>query len=165
MQPLWAPWRMEFIAAPKAEGCIFCLFPSETGEVADRRNLILARTACSFAILNRYPYNSGHLMVVPLRHTADFPSLAPEEVGDLHRLLQVAVSALAESYHPDGFNLGMNLGRSGGAGIADHLHYHAVPRWTGDTNFMPIVSETKVMVEHLDQTYDRLRAAFNRLLV
>jgi ATP adenylyltransferase len=164
MQPLWAPWRMEFIEGAKPEGCIFCAFPKETGEVADRRNLIIARTTSSFAILNRFPYNSGHLMVIPLRHTSDFSSLAARESADLHRLLQLAVRALTEAYHPDGFNLGMNLGRSAGAGIADHLHYHAVPRWIGDTNFMPVVADTKVLVEHLQQGYDKLRAQFGQLL-
>jgi ATP adenylyltransferase len=164
MQPLWAPWRMEFIAGAKPEQCIFCTFPKQAGDAADRRNLIVARTAFSFAILNRFPYNSGHLMVIPLRHTADFTSLTLEESADLHRLLQIAISALAEAYRPDGFNIGMNLGRSAGAGIADHLHYHAVPRWAGDTNFMPVVGDTKVLVEHLEQGYDKLQGIFRRLL-
>jgi ATP adenylyltransferase len=164
MQPLWAPWRMEFIEGGPPEGCIFCQFPKETGDVADRRNLIVARTPLSFAILNRYPYNSGHLMVIPLRHTADFASLTEEESRDLNKLLQLAVSALSEAYHPDGFNIGMNLGRSAGAGIADHLHYHAVPRWAGDTNFMPVLTATKVLVEHLEASYDKLHAIFKRHL-
>ncbi len=164
MQPLWAPWRMEFIAGARPDECIFCKFPKETGDAADRRNLIVARTPLSFAILNRFPYNSGHLMVIPLRHTADFTSLSPEELADLHRLVQLALSALTEAYRPDGFNLGMNLGRSAGAGIADHLHYHAVPRWAGDTNFMPVIGATKVLVEHLEQGYDKLHGIFARLL-
>jgi len=164
MQPLWAPWRMEFIEGAKPDGCIFCTFPQETGEAADRRNLILARTALSFAILNRFPYNSGHLMVIPLRHTHDFPSLTMQESADLWRLLQVAITALSHAYHPDGFNLGMNLGRSAGAGIVNHLHFHVVPRWVGDTNFMPVLAETKVLVEHLEQSYDKLRAQFYQLL-
>ena len=155
---------MEFIEGGPREGCIFCQFPKETGDVADRRNLILARTPLSFAILNRYPYNSGHLMVIPLRHTADFTSLTEEESRDLNKLLQLAVSALSEAYHPDGFNIGMNLGRSAGAGIADHLHYHAVPRWAGDTNFMPVLTATKVLVEHLNASYDKLHAIFKRQL-
>ncbi len=164
MQPLWAPWRMEFIEGAKPDGCIFCAFPKETGEAADRRNLILARTAFSFAILNRFPYNSGHLMVIPLRHTNDFSSLTTQESADLWRLLQVAMAALTQAYHPDGFNLGMNLGRSAGAGIVDHLHFHVVPRWVGDTNFMPVLAATKVLVEHLEQSYDKLRAQFCQLL-
>lgn len=164
MEVLWAPWRMEFILGSKPEGCIFCSLPAETGAEADRKNLVVGRTKLSFAILNRFPYNSGHLMVVPQRHTADFANLPQEESIDLHRLLQLSVSVLQEAYRPDGFNLGMNLGRSAGAGIADHLHYHLVPRWTGDTNFMPLISETKVIVEHLMQSYDKLRVLFDRLL-
>jgi ATP adenylyltransferase len=154
---------MEFIAGAKPEGCIFCALPKEMGDEADRRNLIVARSRCSFAILNRFPYNSGHLMVIPLRHTADFTSLAQEESADLHGLLQLAISALGEAYRPDGFNIGMNLGRTAGAGIADHLHYHAVPRWAGDTNFMPVVGATKVLVEHLQESYEKLRPIFDRL--
>lgn len=161
MDTLWAPWRMEFIKAEKPQGCIFCLFPAEEGEAADRRNLILGRTRYSFAILNKYPYNNGHLMVIPRRHTADFGTLPDEELQDLHRLLQLAVAQVNEAYHPDGCNIGMNLGRVAGAGIAEHLHYHVVPRWGGDTNFMPVIAGTKVMIEHLDQSYVKLRALFD----
>jgi ATP adenylyltransferase len=164
MDRLWAPWRMEFIEGKKPDQCIFCVFPEQNGGEADRQNLILGRSRYSFAILNRYPYNSGHLMVVPRRHTAQFESLSAEESNDLHRLLQLSVAALKEAYRPEGFNLGMNLGRSAGAGIADHLHYHVVPRWGGDTNFMPVLSQTKVLVEHLTQTQEKLRVIFDRLL-
>ena len=155
---------MEFIEGAKPLGCIFCDFPRETGTEADRRNLLLVRTAHSFAMLNRFPYNSGHLMVIPLRHTADFAGLSAEESQDLHRLLQISVDVVKEAYRPDGFNLGMNLGRSAGAGIVDHLHYHVVPRWTGDTNFMPVLADTKVLVEHLLATYDKLHLLFERKL-
>jgi ATP adenylyltransferase len=151
---------MDFLDAKKPAGCIFCLFPAETGLAADRRNLILTRTATSFAILNRYPYNNGHLMVIPRRHTADLTSLSDEELDDLHRLLRRSVQVLGEAYHPEGFNIGMNLGLAAGAGIADHLHYHVVPRWAGDTNFMPVVGATKVMVEHLDQSWEKLQPRF-----
>lgn len=160
MEALWAPWRMDFLGAEKPEGCIFCLFPAQTGMEADRRNLILARTPHSFAILNRYPYNNGHLMVIPRRHTADFTALPDDELDDLHRLLRRAVAVVRDAYHPEGFNLGMNLGQVAGAGIADHLHHHVVPRWGGDTNFMPVLGATKVMVEHLDQSWERLHALF-----
>ncbi len=163
MDALWAPWRMEFIDKSKPEGCIFCRFPAERGVDADRRNLIVARSARSFAILNRYPYNSGHLMVIPLRHTADFAGLSDEESQDLHRLLRLSLKALQETYRPDGYNVGMNLGRSAGAGIEDHLHYHVVPRWIGDTNFMPVLAETKVMIESLGQAHDKLSPVFARL--
>jgi len=155
---------MEFIEGAKPPGCIFCDFPRENGAEADRRNLLLVRTAHSFAMLNRFPYNSGHLMVIPLRHTADFAGLSAEESQDLHRLLQVSVEVVKEAYRPDGFNLGMNLGRSAGAGIVDHLHYHLVPRWIGDTNFMPVLAETKVVIEHLQATYDKLHLLFARKL-
>ncbi len=164
MEPLWAPWRMEFIQREQPRGCIFCEFPAETGEGADARNLILGRTGHSFVILNKYPYNNGHLMVVPRRHTADFAGMGEEEFADLHRLLQLAVSIVGEAYRPEGMNLGMNLGTSAGAGIPGHLHYHLVPRWTGDTNFMPVLSGTKVMIEHLSQSYDKLRPLFDRQL-
>lgn len=162
MQPLWAPWRAEIIDQKRPPGCIFCLFPAETGAEADRRNLIVARTERSFAILNRYPYNNGHLMVVPRRHTADFASLSGEESADLHALLQRSIAVLNRAYRPEGLNLGMNLGQSAGAGIADHLHWHVVPRWVGDTNFMPVLAETKVMIEHLLTTFDKLEPLFRQ---
>jgi ATP adenylyltransferase len=161
MKQLWAPWRSELIQAEKAEGCIFCRFSSEQGEEADRRSLILVRTAHSFAILNRYPYNNGHLMVVPLRHSGDFAAMTDEEAVDLHRLLQRSVRALDRAYHPAGFNIGMNLGSVAGAGITDHLHTHLVPRWAGDTNFMPVLADTKVMIEHLDTSYEKVRASYS----
>lgn len=164
MHALWAPWRMEYIGGEKPQGCIFCHFPAQEGRDADRQNLVLGRTAHAFAVLNRYPYNNGHLMVIPRRHTADFPGLGAAESADLHALLQLSVRVLGEVYRPDGFNLGMNLGRVAGAGIPDHLHYHVVPRWNSDTNFMPVISETKVMIEHLTTGWEALRAAFDRAL-
>ncbi len=164
MDHLWAPWRREFIDAPKEEGCIFCRYPAETGREADRKNLIVARTAKSFAILNRYPYNNGHLMVVPGRHTGDYASLDREELDDLQHLLQVAVKVVDEVYHPAGANLGMNIGRDAGAGIDGHLHWHLVPRWRGDTNFMPVLAAAKVMIETLGQTWDALQPRFEASL-
>lgn len=164
MQALWAPWRMELLQGEKPQGCIFCLFPAETGEANDRKNLIVGRTASSFAILNRYPYNSGHLMVIPRHHTADLGALPPPEFSDLHQLLRQSVEVLREAYSPEGFNVGMNLGKVAGAGIADHLHYHVVPRWGGDTNFMPVLGETKVLVEHLLAAQERLSRLFAQRL-
>jgi ATP adenylyltransferase len=155
---------MELIQGEKPAGCIFCLFPAETGEASDRKNLIVGRTAHSFAILNRYPYNSGHLMVIPRRHTAELGALPPPEFADLHELLKLVVEVLREGYSPEGFNVGMNLGRVAGAGIADHLHYHVVPRWGGDTNFMPVLGDTKVLIEHLAATQERLSRLFARRL-
>lgn len=164
MQNLWAPWRMELIKSDAPPGCIFCLFPAETGEEADRRNLIVGRTAHSFVILNRYPYNNGHLMVVPRRHTGEFASLEGDELADLTHLLQLSTEILKEAYRPEGMNVGMNLGKPAGAGIADHLHWHVVPRWQGDTNFMPVLGATKVMIEHLETSFQTLRARFARRL-
>ena len=164
MDVLWAPWRMEFIKAEQPKGCIFCLFPAQEAAQADRENLVLGRSAHSFVIFNKYPYNSGHLMVVPRRHTADFAALPVEESNDLHALLQLSVRLVYGAYQPEGMNLGMNLGRPAGAGIVDHLHYHLVPRWGGDTNFMPVISHTKVIIEHLLAAYDRLRPLFDRAL-
>lgn len=161
MQTLWAPWRMEYIKQDKPQGCIFCTLPAEE---RDRDNLVLGRSAHAFAMLNRFPYNSGHLMVIPRRHVADLGALPEAEFLDLQRLLRAATAVLAEAYRPEGMNLGMNLGRIAGAGIAEHLHWHLVPRWGGDTNFMPVIAETKVMVEHLDQAWERLRARFDAAL-
>ena len=159
-RPLWAPWRMEFIDAPKPDGCIFCDFPAQIGEDADRGNLIAHRSARSFTILNRFPYNSGHLMVVPRAHVSALEDLSGEDLADLQAELLRAVQVIRAVYRPEGMNVGMNLGRVAGAGIADHLHWHIVPRWGGDTNFMPVLADTKVMVEHLDGAWEKLRRGF-----
>ncbi|MBM3457581.1 MAG: HIT domain-containing protein [Armatimonadetes bacterium] len=160
MQHLWAPWRMAYVGVPQPEGCVFCRAPQ--GEEL-RRELVLHRGEHCFLIMNMFPYNNGHLMSVPYRHTADFPGLTAEEQGELLKLAQYGVRALTEAFRPDGFNLGMNLGRCAGAGIADHLHLHAVPRWNGDTNFMPVLGETRVLPDALFSSYDRIRAAMERL--
>ncbi len=160
-KPLWAPWRMAFIQeAPRPGGCIFCDFPAEEGEEADRRNLIVHRGATAFTILNRYPYNSGHLMVVPRAHLAALEALPPADFAGLHDELRRAIEAVTRAYRPEGMNLGMNLGRPAGAGIADHLHWHVVPRWGGDTNFMPVIGDLRVVPEALDAAWARLRVAF-----
>ncbi len=159
-RPLWAPWRMEYIESPGAQGCIFCEFPAEEGEGADERNLVVHRGARVYTLLNRFPYNSGHLMVVPRAHVARLEDLEAGEFAELHEELRRAVAVLRQAYRPDGFNVGMNLGRVAGAGIADHLHYHVVPRWGGDTNFMPVLAETKVIVEHLASTWQKVRKGF-----
>jgi ATP adenylyltransferase len=153
---------MEFIDAPKPGGCIFCDFPAQLGEDADRQNLIAHRSDRSFTILNRFPYNSGHVMVVPRAHVAALDALSPEELGDLQAELLRATQVIRDVYRPEGMNVGMNLGRVAGAGIADHLHWHIVPRWGGDTNFMPVLADTKVMVEHLDAAWEKLRRGFER---
>jgi ATP adenylyltransferase len=151
---------MEFIEAEKPEGCIFCSFPAESGEEADRRNLVVHRSARSFTILNRFPYNNGHVMVVPRAHVSRLEDLDPADFDDLQAELRRTVAVIRAAYRPEGMNVGMNLGRVAGAGIADHLHWHVVPRWGGDTNFMPVLADTKVMIEHLDQSWTRIRAGF-----
>jgi ATP adenylyltransferase len=161
MENLWAPWRMEFIAGKREEGCIFCKKPAERDRL--RENLVLHVGELAFAIMNRYPYQSGHLMVVPLRHTNDFESLSDAEAIEIHRLLKECMAALRGAYHPEGFNLGLNLGVSGGAGIREHLHWHIVPRWLGDTSFFPVLSDTRSMPELLLETFDRLRPHFEAL--
>jgi ATP adenylyltransferase len=154
VKSLWAPWRIRFILEHlKIPGCVFCKAPKEN---SDPKNLIVHRSTHSFTIMNKYPYNSGHLMVVPFRHTGDFASLSAEELTDIHIEVQRAIRALNETMHPQGFNIGMNLGEAGGAGIRDHVHYHVVPRWNGDTNFMPVLGETKVLPESLEETFARL---------
>ncbi len=160
MQHLWAPWRMDYILDAKdqtAGGCILCLLPRAQ---ADRDNLILWRGRRAFAILNKFPYNPGHLMVVPYTHTADLDVLAPDELTDLMLSLRRAVGCLQRAMAPDGYNIGINLGRTAGAGIPGHIHYHIVPRWDGDQNFMPILAETKVIPQHLLRTYDQLAPLF-----
>jgi ATP adenylyltransferase len=159
MDQLWAPWRMELIEKGEAKtGCIFCDLPRGRD---DRENLILGRTGHTFAILNRFPYNNGHLMVVPRTHTSDLLSLPFAEHAELAEMVRVAVGLVGRAYAAQGYNVGMNLGRVAGAGIADHLHWHVVPRWGGDTNFMPVLGDTKVMIEHLHASWDRLRPLFD----
>ena len=159
MQVLWAPWRMAYVADKAARGCIFCI----ALEGDRRERLLLGTTAASLVILNRFPYQNGHLMVAPRRHTASLTALPEAEHRDLAETLRRSIDTVAATFHPDGFNLGMNLGAAAGAGVVDHLHWHIVPRWGGDTNFMTVVSEIRVMPQHLLETYDRLRVAFDWL--
>ena len=157
MDYIWTPWRYRYIAeAGKSVGCVFCELPAAN---SDAETLIVLRGVKNFVILNRYPYTSGHVMIVPYAHTADFGRLDPETSGEIMQLAQRMQLVLDAVYHPGGYNLGMNLGRSAGAGIADHLHLHLLPRWTGDTNFMTSISETRLEPEELSTTYTRLRRA------
>jgi ATP adenylyltransferase len=160
MQVLWAPWRMAYVGAARSDGrCIFC-----AALAGDRREwLVLATTAGSVVMLNRFPYQNGHLMVAPRRHTAALPDLPADEHADLAETLRCALRVLEERLRPQGFNLGMNLGACAGAGVVDHLHWHVVPRWAGDTNFMPTLAEARVMPQHLEETYEHLAPAFRRL--
>jgi ATP adenylyltransferase len=157
---LWAPWRATYLTTSRGSGCILCEAPVASD---DRATLVLHRDALGYMILNRFPYNSGHLMVVPYRHVARVEALEPDEAQALMMLSGLAVRILEHAMKPEGFNLGMNLGRAAGAGIDDHLHLHVVPRWTGDTNFMPVLGEVKVLPEALEETYDRLGAALATL--
>jgi len=158
MDQLFAPWRIEWVERNgESEGCVFCSLP-ERGE--DRESRIVARSEHSFVLLNNYPYNPGHAMVIPDRHTADYGALSEAELTDHARVKQRTFRALADALAPDGFNAGLNLGDGAGGSVPDHLHTHVVPRWTGDTNFMPVVSDTKVVVEAVDDTYARLHDAF-----
>jgi ATP adenylyltransferase len=156
---LWAPWRLEYVqAADEQPGCVFC--DAVAGDADER--LVVHRGERAFALLNRFPYSSGHLMIAPVRHVGEFESLAPEEAVEIHALAAEALAALRATYDPEGFNLGWNLGRVAGAGIVDHVHQHVVPRWAGDTNFMPVLADVKVVPEHLDETRRRLAAAWPR---
>ena len=161
MERIWSPWRMAYIQAAKEQGedgdCIFCDLPAEGDDV---RTMILARGELAFVIVNSFPYNPGHLMVAPFRHIGAFTSLEAAELADVDALVARSIRALEQEMEPHGYNLGMNLGRVAGAGIPDHVHWHLVPRWNGDTNFMPVVGQTRVLPELLEETYARLRPRF-----
>lgn len=154
MDKLWAPWRVAYLAEPKRSGCIFC----EEGD--DRELLVLRRTPLARIMLNRYPYSNGHLLVAPRRHTAELGELTEAEMLELFRGAALCRDVLVRASAPDGFNIGLNLGKAAGAGIADHLHLHVVPRWNGDSNFMTVVADLRVIPEALLATYDRLLPLF-----
>ena len=158
-KPLWAPWRLEYIAhADEQEGCVFCIEAAEDLPAAE--SLRVHAGTWAIALLNKFPYSSGHLMVAPRRHVGSLAGLSDDEALEIHRLAVAVVDVLDRVYGPGGFNLGWNLGRVAGAGIADHVHLHVVPRWSGDTNFMPVLADVKVIPEHLLETRDRLRDAW-----
>lgn len=157
-KPLWAPWRLEYIQqADEQEGCLFCL-AAESDD--DEAALIVHRGRHALVLVNKYPYASGHIMVAPVRHVGDFAELSDDEALELHRLAGQGMGALAQLYEPQGFNVGWNLGRIAGAGVVDHVHVHVVPRWAGDTNFMPVLADVKVIPEHLSETRRRLAEAW-----
>jgi ATP adenylyltransferase len=152
-EQLWAPWRLEYVQkADEQAGCLFCLAADRT----DEERLVVQRGERAFALLNRFPYASGHLMVAPIRHEGDLAGLEDDEVLEIHRLTSQAMGALAQSFSPQGYNLGWNLGRVAGAGVVDHVHLHVVPRWVGDTNYMPVLADVKVIPEHLNDTRAKL---------
>jgi ATP adenylyltransferase len=157
MERLWAPWRLEYIeSADEQPGCIFC----RAAELPDESGLVVRRGEAAFVLLNRYPYAGGHLMIAPFRHAGELGELTAEEALDIHRLSAAALAVLAQVMRPQGFNLGWNLGRVAGAGVVDHIHQHVVPRWAGDTNFMPVLADVKVMPEALEATRTKLAGAW-----
>lgn len=157
MERLWTPWRMAYISGEMArDGCFLCDFPG-MDESRDEENLIVARGVLAFVILNKFPYNSGHLVVAPFRHTGAYEDLTLDEHTEIAALTQRAVRALNAEYKPEGYNIGVNQGRAAGAGVPDHLHVHVVPRWNGDTNYMTTVGNAKVLPEDLARTFARLK--------
>ena len=161
MDRLWSPWRARYIASgvdSQGGECVFCRIARDSER--DEENLVLHRGTHAFVLLNLYPYISGHLMIVPYLHTAEFDSTPKEITDEMMDLTKRAQTALREAYSPAGFNLGMNLGAAAGAGVADHIHIHLLPRWSGDTNFMTTVGETRVLPEDLQTTYSKLRPRF-----
>ncbi|MFQ5478224.1 MAG: HIT domain-containing protein [Candidatus Binatia bacterium] len=161
MRVLWAPWRLAYVErVDQDQGCIFCEKPALVDPSARREALVLFSDERASVIMNRYPYANAHLMVSPRLHSADLGSLAVDDASALMALLQRAIAILQRAYSPQGFNVGMNLGRCGGAGIDKHLHWHLVPRWEGDTNFMPMLADCRVIPEHLEEAYDRLLPLF-----
>ena len=160
METLWSPWRYEYLASggsekPDSDACVFCELPKNEGD--DESRFIVRRGDHNFVVLNLYPYISGHLLIIPYAHIGEFDSAPKETTDEMMDLTKRCQAALREVYRPQGYNLGMNLGRPAGAGIADHIHMHIMPRWTGDTNFMSTVGETRVIPEDLPTTYSKLR--------
>jgi ATP adenylyltransferase len=160
---LWSPWRYEYIASsdaanPESSGCIFCKLRDDLDK--DEANFVIHRASHNFIVLNIYPYISGHLLIVPYQHIGELDAATKETTDELMDLTKRSQTALRDAYQPTGFNIGMNLGRSAGAGIVDHIHIHILPRWTGDTNFMSTVGNTRVIPEDLSTTYEKLRTRF-----
>lgn len=158
MKQLWCPWRLEYILGPKPDACVFCL-PENTEE--DEERLVVFRGTWNFVILNKFPYNNGHIMVTPFRHVMDITALTPEEATELFHLLQVGTIVLRQRFSPQGINIGLNFGEAAGAGIREHLHFHLVPRWNGDSSFMAVMDEVRVIPEHLQTTYAALKPLFD----
>jgi ATP adenylyltransferase len=161
---LWSPWRLEYVTRGETKtGCIFCLPADAKAGSSEQDSLVVFRGATCYVILNLYPYNNGHLMVVPYRHVATLALLTPEELAEIGLLSQRSELALTEAYSPHGLNVGINLGKSAGAGVLEHIHVHIVPRWNGDTNFMTVVGEMRVLPEDLGASASRLKPIFARL--
>lgn len=157
MDKLWAPWRMEYITNTVIEESEECIFKIGDDPSGDKQRLVLHRGKTAFIIMNKYPYNNGHLLIAPYRHAGEFCELTDEEIMEMQKLLGLCIKSMKACMHPQGFNIGLNLGRVAGAGVDDHIHYHILPRWSGDTNFLPVFGEVKVISEALDKTYDRIK--------
>lgn len=157
MDRIFAPWRIRYILGPKDQGCIFCNFPKEN---RDKENLILHRGEKNFVIMNRYPYNPGHHLIAPYRHVGDITDLTSDELWGMMEQVRVSEKIIRKVMAPDGFNIGINVGSVSGAGMEDHLHAHIVPRWDGDTSFMPVFGDVQVVPEALEETYDKLKEEF-----
>ncbi len=163
MQRLWAPWRLQYVTdqQPRKEGCFFCNAFAETG--SEKENLLLYRGDKAFVMLNRFPYNGGHLMVAPARHYGNFEEAAADEITEIWRLTALAKAVLIKAMRAEGVNIGVNQGKCAGAGVKDHLHVHIVPRWEGDVNFMPVMADIKVMPQALEECYEVLYPVFQEL--
>lgn len=157
MKQLWAPWRIEYILGPKPDACVFCL-PDSTEE--DEERLVLHRGGHAFVIMNRYPYNNGHIMVCPYRHVSELTELSREEAHDVMDLVQLCSGILKKHFNCEGINVGLNLGKAAGAGIGEHLHFHLVPRWNGDSSFIAVMDDVRTIPQHIRETYKVLRACF-----
>lgn len=160
MERLWAPWRVQYIKAPQPEGCIFCI---KAAQADDEANHVVWRGRLAYVLLNTYPYNNGHLMIAPYAHIGELEDLETETVAEVMSLCQDAIRVLKTKFTPQGVNMGLNLGAAAGAGVKDHLHVHLVPRWMGDTNFMPVVSDIRVIPQSLDSAYRILHKGFEEL--
>ena len=162
MEKIFAPWRIRYVRMPKTEGCIFCEFPKR-GD--DKKHLIVFRGKKGFIIMNAYPYNPGHVMIAPYRHVPSIENLNEDELLDVMKLTNIAIKAIRVTMNPDGFNVGINLGRVAGAGVEGHVHIHVVPRWDGDTNFMPVLADVKVIPQALEESYEELKKGIEKVLM
>jgi ATP adenylyltransferase len=163
MDRVWAPWRMQYISAPTGKSgkkCFLCINPAD-----DTGSLVIGRRGSAFVIMNKFPYTNGHVMVVPVRHLGLAEELTDQESLDMMGLVRTMVVIMKKEFRVDGINVGINIGRAAGAGLEDHIHMHMVPRWFGDTNFMPVVGETRVISEHIEASYEKLKTAFTNVPV
>ena len=158
MDRMWAPWRMEYISSTKVKGDKKCFLCIDTED--DETSLVIGRKGKAFVIMNRFPYTNGHIMVVPMRHTGLLEELGDEEFLDMMAIVKIMTAIFKEEFKVDGLNIGINIGRAAGAGLEDHVHIHMVPRWFGDTNFMAVLGETRVISEHIQETYEKLKRKF-----